>query len=309
MLKIKGFYEREKNAPVFLEEEGFLERAGDSVYERANGWYTSTFEGAEHPAPDSEEDNKKFNSASHPRIVLRDSERTFYDPEDREKLARFLTRLHLRFQDYSQGMGFVASFLLLFLEPEKAEEMIRCVNSDPKFIPGYWKNEAVGFAVDAYVFGDLLSKRRPNLSKHLETCFMQPEMYCQKWFTALCVHTLPYEFVFDFMDGFFKRGFKFLFQFALSLMDALEEKLLATSDPGVLLALLRLDNEALGAPLDYANIISSAYDIDVDGVDYKALREEMFNKYLKPRMERAAKAAAEEDSDDEIVFSDEEDDE
>ena len=308
MLKTPGFFEREKKAPIFLEEEGYLERAGDSVYERANAWYESTFEGAEHPSKDSEEESKKFDSAQHPRIVIRDSERTFLDDEDREKLAKFLTRLHLRFQDYSQGMGFVASFLLLFLEPEKAEEMIRCVNSDPKFIPGYWKNEAVGFATDAYVFGDLLNKRNPKLSRHLETCYMQPEMYCQKWFTALCVHTLPYEFVFDFMDGFFKRGFKFLFQFALSLTDALQDKLLATTNPGDLLALLRLDNEVLGTPLDYASIIAKAYDIDVDGVDYKALREEMFEKYLKPRMERA-KRAAEEDSDDEIVFSDEDEDE
>jgi len=308
MLKISGFYEREKKAPIFLEEEGFLERAGDTVYERANAWYESTFEGAEHPSKDSEEESKKFDVTEHPRIVLRDSERTFLDPDDREKLARFLTRLHLRFEDYSQGMGFVASFLLLFIDAAKAEEMIRCVNSDPKFIPGYWKNEAIGFATDAYVFGDLLNKRNPKLAAHLKECFILPDMYCQKWFTALCVHTLPYEFVFDFMDGFFKIGFKFLFQFALSLMDALQEKLFATTNPGDLLALLRLDKEFLDTPLDYAAIISAAHDIDVNGVDYKALREEMYNQYILPRIERA-KRAAEEDSDDEITFSDEEDDE
>jgi len=308
MLKTKGFFEREQKAPIFLEEEGFLERAGDTVYERANAWYDSTFEGAEHPAKDTPEEAAKLVTKNHPRIVLRDSERTFFDPDDREKLAQFLTKLHLRFQDYSQGMGFVASFLLLFLEPEKAEEIIRCVNSDPKFLPGYWKNEAIGFATDAYVFGKLLKERNPKLSEHLDSCYMSPEMYCQKWFTALCVHTLPYEFVFDFMDGFFKRGFKFLFQFALSLTDALSEKLLATKDPGVLLALLRLDKEVLETPLDYAAIISAAHDINVDNYDYKALREEMFDQYLKPRIERA-KRAAEEDSDDEITFSDEEDDE
>ena len=309
MLKTPGFFEREKDAPIFLEEDGFLERAGDSVYDRANAWYEATFDGAEHPAADSTEDAARLEGARHPRIVLRDSERTFLVAEDREALARLLTRLHIRFEDYSQGMGFVASFLLLFLEPAKTEEIIRCVNSDPKFIPGYWKNEAVGFATDAYVFGHLLAERHPRLAQHLDACYMQPEMYCQKWFTALCVHVLPYEYVFDFFDGFFRHGFKYLFQFALALTDALEDRLLATTNPGELLALLRLDREVFDTPLDYAAVLAAADTIDVDHHDYKALREEMFEKHLRPRMERARRAA-EEDSDDEIVFSseDEEDD-
>lgn len=309
MLKTPGFFERERDAPIFLEEDGFLARAGDSVYERANEWYEMTFDGADHPEADSTEATARLDAAHHPRIVLRDSERTFLVEEDREKLARLLTRLHIRFEDYSQGMGFVASFLLLFLEPAKTEEIIRCVNSDPKFIPGYWKNEAVGFATDAYVFGYLLAERRPRLAHHLSACYMQPEMYCQKWFTALCVHVLPFEYVFDFLDGFFRLGFRFLFQFALALMDALEPRLLDTTNPGELLALLRLDRDVVGTSLDYAAIIKDAYAIDVNHYDYPALREEMFEKYLRPRMERAARAA-EEDSDDEIVFSseDEEDD-
>ena len=107
MLKIDGFKEREKQAPIFMEEEGFLDKAGDSVFERANGWYEAAFEGAKKPEADSEEDAKKLAEAPHPRIVLRDSERTLLDDADRQRLARLLTRLHVRFNDYSQGMGFV----------------------------------------------------------------------------------------------------------------------------------------------------------------------------------------------------------
>lgn len=36
--------------------------------------------------------------------------------------------------------------------------MLSRVNSDPKYIPGYWKHSAVGFATDAYVFEHFLEK-------------------------------------------------------------------------------------------------------------------------------------------------------
>ena len=307
MLKNPQFIEDEKGAPLFLLDNGFIKAAGDLAFERANGWYDLVFP----DGPAEEKELAPVNEADIPRIVIKDAERTFLKPENRLSLEKYLTQMNVEFGDYSQGFGFVASFLYLFMDEKKAQQMLIKVNSDEKYIPGYWKETAIGFATDAYVFDHLLKKIRPGLSEHLAKSYILPEMYCQKWFTNLCVHVLPFENVFQICDNFFAEGYTFLFKFAISLMGHLEKDLMKTNDPGALLGVLRLDKKYLSEPLCYEQIIREAKDIDVTtGVDYPALRKELFEKYLKPRFDRIQKQKEEEElDDDEITFSDEDEDE
>lgn len=71
---------------------------------------------------------------------------------------------------------------------------------------------------------------------------MDPSSFCQKWFVGLCVHVLPFEYLFQYFEGFLEGGHKFLFQFGLSLIHQLQDKLLALhNNHSVTLGLLRLD--------------------------------------------------------------------
>lgn len=344
MLRKPGFWQKEKNAPLFIMENGFLEKAGESVFTRAMSWFehSATFLATATATP--AEEITEIDDSKIPRIVVKDVERTFVGEEHRKELSKFLTKLEQTFGDYSQGLGFVASFVSLFLEEARAMTVVRAANA---MLPGYWKHEAVGFATDAYVFMHLLERRNPDLARHLAGLFVLPEMYSQKWFTNLCVHVLPFENVFSVFDGFFAPlsssspsspsscpspgsggssqaivGFRFLFQFALSLMSRLEADLIATKDVGHILGILRLDKAHVKTPVDFAEVIESAKKIDVTtGIDFDRLRTEMFEKHLRTRIERAQrvkeeeekkeaerKAAGEEEDSDEIKFSDEEDD-
>jgi hypothetical protein len=75
--------------------------------------------------------------------------------------------LEHRFKDYSQGMNFVVSFLMLFLKEETVLAMIEKLNKDNQYFLGYWKHEAFDFARDAYVFDYLLQKRLPEAHAHI----------------------------------------------------------------------------------------------------------------------------------------------
>lgn len=185
--------EDEKGAPLFLLDNGFIKTAGDAAFERANGWYDLVF--PEGPGPMKE--LPLVEESKIPRIVIKDAERTFLKPENRLRLEKYLTQMNNEFGDYSQGFGFVASFLALFMDECRAQQILLKVNSDEKYIPGYWKETAIGFATDAYVFDYLLRRIHPELAEHLAKCYILPEMYCQKWFTNLCVHVLPFENVFQ----------------------------------------------------------------------------------------------------------------
>jgi len=65
------------------------------------------------------------------------------------------------------GVSFATSFMLLFLPEHTTMSILAKLNYTAKFIPGYWKHEAVDFARDAYVFNHLLQMKLPKMHEHL----------------------------------------------------------------------------------------------------------------------------------------------
>ena len=97
-------------------------------------------------------------------------------------------------------------------------------------------------ATDAYVFDQLVSERFPRVHAHLAAHGVLPETYVQKWFVGLGVHVLPLDALFPFFAEFLSRGFRFLFQFGLSLVEMLHDPLLAAHTPDRIYALLRMED-------------------------------------------------------------------
>eukprot|EP00005_Dracoamoeba_jomungandri_P007524 CAMPEP_0174269368 /NCGR_PEP_ID=MMETSP0439-20130205/40765_1 /TAXON_ID=0 /ORGANISM="Stereomyxa ramosa, Strain Chinc5" /LENGTH=316 /DNA_ID=CAMNT_0015358103 /DNA_START=46 /DNA_END=996 /DNA_ORIENTATION=- len=306
MLRAAEFWQTEKDAPLFNLNKGFIEQ--NDVFERTENWpdlVIDKSEDLEIDLPDSEAVD---------RIITADANRTFVGPENKSVLKSVLQYLMSDFGDYAQGMSYATSFLLLTHDAQTAVKMLRQINYNEKYIPGYWKAEAIGFATDSYVFFHLLKKRFPDVHEHFSKLFLLPEMFCQKWFVGLGIHVLPFEALFSFFESFLEHGFTFLFQFGLSYIEHVESRLLETSQHNELFGILRFD-----ANLDWTTeelakqIVEGAanYEEDVKGVDYKQLREEVFESSgLKARLERAKQRAEESDSDfsfDEFTTDDEDD--
>ena len=62
--------------------------------------------------------------------------------------------------DYHQGLGYVASFLHLYLSEEEVARVLVAMGRSEKHAKGYWKAKPEAFARDAMVFERLLEVTR-----------------------------------------------------------------------------------------------------------------------------------------------------
>jgi hypothetical protein len=302
MLKQDSYWESEDRVPLMAMNKGFLDRNNlEHAFERASKWVGMFEEPLE---------VKKVEWPNPPqepaRIIVKDVERTFTADEFRDRLSRTLTMLNNEFGDYHQGMSFLVSFLGLFMGDDEIVAIARRLNGHKDFIPGYWKHEAVDFVRDAYVLDHLLSLRNPAIHHHLAKNHIMPGTYPQKWFVALCVHVLPFDVLFAFLDRFFKRGVRFLFQFGLGFFETLKEQILKSDNPVNIFGYLRLDRTVVSFDdSTYMAIIDAADTFDLHEIKeddaLNALRKRMYDTYLGARFEdisaKNAKAEQEEDSD------------
>jgi hypothetical protein len=230
------------------------------------------------------------------RTVDRDVERTFFDAAQRVPLTQFLNVVINEFRDYHQGLGYIGSFLLLVLDAPTVLAMLRKLNAHPDFLPGYWKHEAVALATDAHVFNHLLEQREPDVAKHLAAKFVFADTFCQKWFACLNVHLLSFTLLCDFLDVFFRHGFRASMQFGLVLCHELRADILEQKSSDKIFELLRFQPPRV-APERQAAIVRRVADsfaapnsAPFADVDFAALRRTMYDLKLRARMEAAAKA-------------------
>lgn len=236
------------------------------------------------------------------RIIVKDVERTFTGDAFREPMTRVLILLDEEFGDYHQGLSFLVSFLSLVMEEDAIVAIAKRLNSHKDFIPGYWKHEAVDFARDAYLLDHLLSIYHPAVHSHLARQGVAPATYPQKWFIALCVHVLPFNALFEFLERFFVRGVRWLFQFGLGFFKVLGPRILAADNSATIYSYLRMDYTIVDLEDEvYMKIIEAAdtYDIPEIATDEKlaTLRKQMYDTHFGRRFEETSKArdAAEED--------------
>jgi hypothetical protein len=174
-------------------------------------------------------------------ILWRDAERTFKTEPFREQMIKVLELV--ADGDYHQGMGYLTGFLLLLVPPGDVSKMLHRIGTDDKYTPGYWKGQPEAFVRDAQVYMELVKIRFPAVGAHLEKASLVPEAYAQKWFVGLCVHTMPFATLVKVFEAFLSEGYMFLFKLSLAIVEALQERIVATNTGEVnkLFELLRLD--------------------------------------------------------------------
>eukprot|EP01010_Urceolus_cornutus_P005226 NODE_898_length_1250_cov_224.090758_g684_i0.p1 GENE.NODE_898_length_1250_cov_224.090758_g684_i0~~NODE_898_length_1250_cov_224.090758_g684_i0.p1 ORF type:complete len:340 (+),score=111.90 NODE_898_length_1250_cov_224.090758_g684_i0:78-1022(+) len=306
-LRTAEFWVAEKDAPLLNMNLGFMEAQADLVEERTAKWadLLGLTEEDRIPIRDLETDALGVEIE---RIIEKDVERTFATSAMRSGLQRVLRGLASEFGNYAQAMSYVCGFLMLTHDAPTAAAMLRVLNNNSKYIPGYWTSEAIAFATDAYVFLPWLQQYEPEVAASLQTKCILPETYLQKWWVALCIQSLPFESGVIFFEEFLKGGYIYLFQFALAMHNHFRDELLAAKDHAAVYTILRLDASALAKKPITQETFAKALTYEFPGLDITAAREEAYNTHLKARIERA-KQLAEMDDDLSDFDTEEEDDE
>ena len=316
MLSSPNFWKQEKGAPLLRRNQNFLpehQPLPQQLEQRLQHWPHLC-------QAHKDDDQKPTTNQTTPdeaaeRIFLRDAERTFAHKDNRDLMIHLLRRVWPETEDYHQGLGYVASVLLLFFDLDTAERMLRQLNRDDKYTPGYWYAAPDAYVRDAMVYGRLVAERHPEVAELLGKACIVPEAYASKWFIGLCVHVLPYVALMDYFEAFLELGHIFLFKFSLALVQRVKDKLLAQkfTDVNHILEILRLDlsqfSEEEYTSEWFCTLVADARHVELEAEQVATLREEegvVLAEKLRRTREREAAMAAEE-SDDEIVFSDETD--
>jgi len=327
MISEEDFVKNESMAPLLNLNAGFLTlgEANDVAVTRAAKWTELAGVDMSRAISFQEEADHVYEEAGAAlRIYIGDARRTFQSEAYRKRMIQLLQAIGDHIGDYHQGLGYTASFLMLTGPKESVLRLLMHMWDNDKFIPGYWKGAPDNFARDAMVYERLALQFFPEVAQHLRKAGVVPEAYTQKWFCGLCIQVLPYKALFDYFDAFFELGHIFLFQFAMTVLRKIGDRVLATDAIKVneLFSLVRLEvsynaDKTAGMPdmldnLDwYVDLVAEAREFDLSGVDIAKLRGEEMETLQKKQAEvraREERMKAEEESDDEIVFSDEEDD-
>ncbi len=305
------FFSKESGAPLMKRNAGFLTADGlsDELSTRLEGWPALC------GATDSEvADGVCDDEAAH-RIFLRDAERTFQDEAHRAQMIELLQSVWPENRDYHQGLGYIASLLMLIFDTTTTTSILLRITRDERYTPGYWRAAPDAYVRDAMVYGRLVEERFPEVSALLRSACIVPEAYASKWFIGLCIHVLPFEALFSYIEAFLEEGYIFLFKFTLALIAAIAPKLLEcnATQVNIVLEILRLDDTRYPDDTEdgafFTRIVADAKAVELDAAQIASLRAEEGEK-LAEKMRRAKEREAElaNESDDEIVFSDEEDD-
>lgn len=296
MISTVGFSEDEKDSVLMKKNFGFIKHdldAMEKLRERSQHWLKET------------QNNEKFaicsqlDSVQEPdRILFADAERTFSSPQNRQKLVQVTSHLAQKLGDYQQNLTFIVSFLLLFFSPGETVAIFGKVAKD--YLPGHFKAVATGSKVDLLLL-IRLAKNDERTSKVVERLEKEgvPPDFIKKWFSGLCVHTMPLRFVFDYFDDFMSSGFLACLRFGLSALHVLASRVDESKDLEEIMRVLELQISSFPSQKEYFEtceaIVQAAKEIDwnLDTIDLDGQREDIFETQVKPLLAQAELYAAE----------------
>ncbi|KNC53538.1 GTPase activating protein [Thecamonas trahens ATCC 50062] len=289
MLRHPTFFEDEAEAPILLLNHGYLTpESAPAALARTSTWVASS--GV------TIDPNFAFDDeAPVTRIIERDVERAFCGEVCQAALTKVLAHVGHKVGDYGQGMSYAAGFLLMFLEPEVVAQLVLAFDQEERYIPGYWRAEAVKFNVDARVLGAMVGQFFGPLMGNLMEKGVLPQNFTQKWFVGLGIQVLHYEALMTFWENFLVQGYEWLFKFGLSMFMVVGEPLSQASTTAQMYELLRLDNAVANDDIRAA-AVQGAVEMEVEGEFSSTivnLRHHIYTTEVKPALDAAAAYAAE----------------
>ncbi|KAI3755632.1 hypothetical protein L1987_55437 [Smallanthus sonchifolius] len=177
-------------------------------------------------------------------------------PEGHAAVRRVLVGYSFRDSDvgYCQGLNYVAALLLLVMKTEEEAFWMLAVLLENVLVNDCYTDNLSGCHVDQRVFKDMLTKKCPRLSAHLETIGFDVSLVATEWFLCLFSKSLPSETTMRVWDVLFYEGAKVLFNIALAVFKMKEEELLMTHHVGDAIKIIQNTTHHLFDPDDLLTV-------------------------------------------------------
>jgi len=177
-------------------------------------------------------------------------------PEGHAAVRRVLVGYSFRDSDvgYCQGLNYVAALLLLVMKTEEEAFWMLAVLLEDVLVNDCYTDNLSGCHVEQRVFQDLLTKKCPRLSAHLEALGFDVSLVATEWFLCLFSKSLPSETTMRVWDVLFYEGAKSLFNIALAIFKLKEEELLMTHHVGDAIKIIQNTTHHLFDPDDLLTV-------------------------------------------------------
>ncbi|XP_042452127.1 TBC1 domain family member 2A-like [Zingiber officinale] len=161
--------------------------------------------------------------------------------EGQASLRRVLVGYSFRDSDvgYCQGLNYVAALLLLVMNTEEDAFWMLAVLLENVLVRDCYTGNLSGCHVEQRVFRDLLAKKCPRISVHLNAIGFDVSLVATEWFLCLFAKRLPSETTLRVWDVLFKEGAKVLFHVALAIFKMNEEEILNANQIGEVIHILQ----------------------------------------------------------------------
>ena len=240
--QVTEFLDSEKDAAVLRLRKSFLTQS-----EEASAVTKITAEWMRYILPETRgvfATTKGIDDGATPsRLQKEDVVRTFASEPNRAMLLDLVVRLQQVLGDYSQAMCFVQAFCAIFFEPKRAFELTVTLGQSDHYVGNRWWDR-VAFGTEAFAFLEMLRLHDLQVFKHLESLYVLPEAYTQRWFLALGVNVIPYVYLLPLMDAFLKDGAVVLHRFGLAIIKTCRKELLEAKETGRILSILNQPPES-----------------------------------------------------------------
>ncbi|GAA6001680.1 hypothetical protein JCM10207_002263 [Rhodosporidiobolus poonsookiae] len=145
---------------------------------------------------------------------------------------------------YCQAMNLVTSAFLIYMSEEQCFWCLTVLCD--RMLPGYYSPSMYGTVLDQRVFEHLVQRCLPTLYEHFVRTDIQLSVASLPWFLSLYISSMPMVFAFRIIDCFFLMGPKVLFQVGLAILKLNGPELLATTDDGAFINVLKSYFTTLG---------------------------------------------------------------
>ncbi|KAJ2804079.1 GTPase activating protein (GAP), partial [Coemansia furcata] len=172
----------------------------------------------------------------------------YQSPEGIDALRRVLNAYSLRDSElgYCQAMNIVASTMLIFMTEEQVFWTLTVMCD--RLVPGYYSPSMYGASLDQSIFQSLVEDTMPVLATSFKKRDIQLSIACLPWFLTLFVNSMPLVYALRVLDCFFLEGPKILFRIGLAILKINGGALLAATDDGMFLFVLKEYYATLGDP-------------------------------------------------------------